>query len=540
MYCHDTRHTSLSPYNTSNQPETIKWRVIMDWTDGGIAIGADGTLYFGSDAHMNAVYPNGTIKWQWLSRDFIDATPAIANNGTIYVGDTDEYLYAFNPDGTVQWSCHCGGIIGQGSPAIAPDGTIYTATDDGGYCLVAVTPHGHIQWKYKTGASVDSAPVIGLDGVIIIGSEDRSIYAVNPNGTLRWRYQTGDRVMGSASIASDGTVYKASWDGYLYALNPANGSLIWKCRIGSGSKANPAIGADGTIYIGEGTLFAIYPNGTLRWSLTLDDNNIEWSSPAVSADGIIYFGTEHAHNQGGEIFAVNPNGTIRWRQTIAKEWVDSSPAIGADGTVYIGSDYDPNNGYLYAFGQGPLNCDPYGPYEGHCDIPLQFNGDAFGGTPPYTFHWDFGDGNTADQQNPAHNYTTIGNFTATLTVTDNQGNQSNATTNVTITYQKPWVNIIKPENHIIYFFNKPIPFLGRTFIIGPVTVSAKAGQIPFGINHVDFYLDGHRAARVKQEPYSWNWIRPSLIFPRLHTIEVIAYDNLGNQATITIYLNKLL
>ncbi|MEO9885229.1 MAG: S8 family serine peptidase [Balneola sp.] len=38
-----------------------------------------------------------------------------------------------------------------------------------------------------------------------------------------------------------------------------------------------------------------------------------------------------------------------------------------------------------------------------------------------SWSWDFGDGSTSDEQNPAHSYTEIGNYTVILTVTDNGG-----------------------------------------------------------------------------------------------------------------------
>jgi PKD repeat protein len=41
---------------------------------------------------------------------------------------------------------------------------------------------------------------------------------------------------------------------------------------------------------------------------------------------------------------------------------------------------------------------------------------------PWTFAWDFGDGKTSTDQNPVHIYTTVGDYTAELTVTDVRGN----------------------------------------------------------------------------------------------------------------------
>jgi PKD domain len=75
---------------------------------------------------------------------------------------------------------------------------------------------------------------------------------------------------------------------------------------------------------------------------------------------------------------------------------------------------------------------PGAPCRGGNVIPVaHFTGNASGGTPPYVFSWNFGDGsNVTRSQNATHVFTTVGYWRdVTLTVTDAM-NDSNSTTAV--------------------------------------------------------------------------------------------------------------
>lgn len=52
---------------------------------------------------------------------------------------------------------------------------------------------------------------------------------------------------------------------------------------------------------------------------------------------------------------------------------------------------------------------------------VDFSGSAFLGEAPYTYQWDFGDGQSSSQQNVTHNYAAEGVYQASLTITDNLG-----------------------------------------------------------------------------------------------------------------------
>jgi len=386
MKCHDTHHTSRSPYSTAHIDGLEKWRFRCDGVDGSPIIGKDGTIFFGdNDGYVFALHPNGTLKWDYraVNWEWITSAPALGEDGTLYVGSWDHYLYAFNStSGVLKWKFKVYGTI-AGSLAIADDGTIYFGTmwdDATGHKIWAVNPNGTEKWQYKTGNDITSSPAIGDDGTIFIGSMDGYLYAMNPNGTLKWKYKSGNYIKGPPSIAGDGTVYIGSWDDYLYALYPNNGTMKWKCKVGYGTETNPSIASDGTIYVGGDKLWAIYPNGTKRWTFDLGEGrHIHQSCPAISSDGTIYVGTNINSVDGGDIIAVNPDGTEKWRKRISYEWVDSSPCIGQDGTVYIGSQNDIARGYLHAFGPVESNSPPETP-----TISGETNGD-FGEWYEYTF-----------------------------------------------------------------------------------------------------------------------------------------------------------
>ena len=61
-----------------------------------------------------------------------------------------------------------------------------------------------------------------------------------------------------------------------------------------------------------------------------------------------------------------------------------------------------------------------GPYFGEIDEDIDFKGNASGGTKPYNYSWNFGDGNSSYGQNVTHNYSANGTYEVNLTVVDNE------------------------------------------------------------------------------------------------------------------------
>src|SRR3989442_16015513 len=63
---------------------------------------------------------------------------------------------------------------------------------------------------------------------------------------------------------------------------------------------------------------------------------------------------------------------------------------------------------------------------------ITFTATANGGTPPYFYNWNFGDGNKGTGSSIVHAYQAAGNFITTLTVTDTVGATATFSQTVTV------------------------------------------------------------------------------------------------------------
>ena len=298
---HDEQNTGRSPY-VGAQDNALKWSYAIGcggvaWVAPSPAVGADGTIYMGSDdSRLYALNPDGTLKWFYQTEGAILSSPAIGN-GAVYVASSDGRLYALDEkNGILWWTFN--NVYGYPSPAIGPDGTVYIGSYDSyRSSLSALHENGDLKWSFSTGLLFDeyptvSCPAIGPDGAIYFTVFDYwdfpfywswgygpvgMIFALDENGALKWFRWAGGT---SPAVGADGTIYVASGR-ELIALNPDN-TLKWSYVIGRAC-SSPAIGTDGTIFVGGSeTLHALNPDNTLKWSYAT--GGIIGSSPAVGPE----------------------------------------------------------------------------------------------------------------------------------------------------------------------------------------------------------------------------------------------------------------
>jgi outer membrane protein assembly factor BamB len=218
-----------------------------------------------------------------------------------------------------------------------------------------VEPPLNLLWKYKTGGSIYSSPVVS-DGVVYIASDDSFVYALDAvSGSLNWKFETDGSIYSSPAVTG-GLVFISSADTYLYALNASTGSLKWKYKLYTGqsvyfkrtlpnmkwksrgdSKFGSLAVSDGILYIaGDEYIYALDADtGSLKWRY--NSVYLARSSPAVSGEMVFIGG-----NWGIPVEALDAStGILKWQSDIDE--VDSSPVVSGR-VVYICS-WDT---YLYA------------------------------------------------------------------------------------------------------------------------------------------------------------------------------------------------
>jgi len=69
---------------------------------------------------------------------------------------------------------------------------------------------------------------------------------------------------------------------------------------------------------------------------------------------------------------------------------------------------------------------------------IEFEGRVHGGFAPYSYEWDFGDGETSTSSYPVHSYKSVGSYTVSLKVTDDEGNTDTRTRDEYILVSPGW------------------------------------------------------------------------------------------------------
>jgi outer membrane protein assembly factor BamB len=317
-----------------------------DFSLNSFAIGADNTAYIACDyGAIIARKPSGST-WKYVLPDLdqFTAAPVLADDGTILIGCSDDFIYALNSDGTLKWADSVGSQV-WATGALGADGTSYFQTADS--MVIALRPDGSTRWTFDS-IGGNSSPVIGTDGTVYFVNQEGAVHSVDPtDGSPKWTYflTNAGSTQPPAIDPSRNVLYVVSDAGLLQSVDLAVGTG-GSVQYNAGADASgPVVGPDGTIYIGgEGKLTAVTPDGDARWVFTPTMAGVV-STPAITVDGYVYVlvvaGKKRLALQGTDsLYAVNPDGTRRWACGLGEglsdpEYPLSAPKLDASGFIYV-------------------------------------------------------------------------------------------------------------------------------------------------------------------------------------------------------------
>ncbi|GAA0856781.1 hypothetical protein GCM10009114_19990 [Aliiglaciecola litoralis] len=314
---------------------------------------------------------------------------ALDTMGNTYVvsGNGDGRFYKLSPSGKILWLYNFGTFADLYAPVIADNGDIYVST--GKYrALYAFKPDGQLKWTqhFDLVKKPVISPVEDKNGKInIVGgyANQLELYQLDPLGTiLRQISLTEIQKVGGIALAADGSIYITATDnvsdfGRLIAIDSL-GNIKWQFHTDYRINAAPSIGQFGTVFFGDfdNTLYAVYPNGSLKWKYQWDGEFQFRKRPTISKQGdLLVGGTYH-------FASIDRNGLLNWQYQLSSN--PSAATIGSDGSIFI-TDVD----YIWRFSQNGeiLSKIDVSPYKTSPNSPatISSSGVIHFGTPHFAY-----------------------------------------------------------------------------------------------------------------------------------------------------------
>ncbi len=270
------------------------------------------------------------VGWQGLGWT---GQPCILD-GRVYFGSVDSSVYCLDlATGRENW--HYGAHHNVKGSISVLDGAIYHGGRDNKVRRYSL--RGEMVWETRIGQDTDSNPIL-VEGKLIIGGEDDSVYALDPDtGVILWRYTPTAGSCECSPCYAEGAIVIGSSAGGLYCLDPDDGSLLWELSTGGDGDPTPVY-MDGRVYhaieIGNGASGKVscvdVGKGEYVWRKDLPRG--VWATVAVIPDlRRLYVGCND-----GKRYCLSPDdGSTIWERQLTGARIWSSPVV-ADGCVLVG------------------------------------------------------------------------------------------------------------------------------------------------------------------------------------------------------------
>ena len=204
----------------------------------------------------------------------------------------------------------------------------------------------------------------------------------------------------------------------MHGFTYTNGTVLCPKSVSFGdgylSSLVPNILKSTTFTTQRSALFVVFDEGNgycpLNQSTTEDCVYAVWAGPLAKAN----YGTTNLYNH------------YSWLRTVEVNW-NLQALTSNDASATPMAEFFTANPLSASFTYSPSNPAPV--------LAVTFTASATGGTQPYSYNWDFGDGFTSNGQSVSHSYLLPGTYTVTLTVNDANG--ATVSTSQTVTVSIP-------------------------------------------------------------------------------------------------------
>lgn len=275
-------------------------------------------------------------KWSVEVGRGVYSSPAIGEDGTIYVGNVTGELVAVNPGGTIKWKVASTSPAIMSSPAVGADNNLYvivtSKVDDKNFrsTLLSIGPAGDKRWSYTfpgkgyttaspkiwgSGQDLNVFVYVAGSGNVLPGNElfifDQAGKVVYCEGVSTCRTVTGgDGIFDVLSKLWDLiTSFPADFDTGGLPLEEVFGWLMPTVAVAEFGTTSPS-GQPIVVVVDNCGVIAFRWNRTnlsTLWSDTYDDSK-DHSSPAAFAGGLLAVGNKGGHVLGYDLLM----GTKLW------------------------------------------------------------------------------------------------------------------------------------------------------------------------------------------------------------------------------------
>ncbi|GEM_PF-2413585 len=153
---------------------------------GSVAISNDGDIYFGTyDNALIALDSSGNFKWRYNTSGRVASAPVIDNSGRIYIAGYDSHLIEVLEDQenapALVWSYEAEAPV-YATPAVAEDQTVYVGDTEGNFYALNQNATDKVSWQVSGASSYIASPVILDNGNILIVDTEGTVQAFEGNG----------------------------------------------------------------------------------------------------------------------------------------------------------------------------------------------------------------------------------------------------------------------------------------------------------------------------------------------------------------------